>query len=148
MFIDTQYPWTGAVRHLRAPLPTMALIPALDGCRTDAVGARDLALSDAAIMRFEHLEPKRFRRSEARPNALEPVAEIAPALWAVVLGRLQVQGHHLVTLTRVLEGSLTGRLDPHPLVLAMNARGASGRPGIDLDALVPINLLDLKVRYA
>ena len=148
VFIYPQHPWTGAVRHLRDPLLAVALIPALDRCPADVVGPGDLALSHSAIVRFKHLEPKRFRGSEARPDALEAMVEVSPALGAMVLGRPQVQRHHLVALAGVLQRAPPGRLDLHILVLAVDARGTCGGSGIDLDRLVSLNPLDLQIRYA
>jgi hypothetical protein len=50
------------------------------------MGTGDLALSDPTIVCFKHLEPKRFRGPEARPNALEAMVEVSPALGAMLLG--------------------------------------------------------------
>jgi hypothetical protein len=48
----------------------------------------------------------------------------------------------------MLERSLIGRLDPDPVVLAIDARRPFGGPGIDLNALIPVDPLDLQVGYA
>jgi len=66
------------------------------------VSPRDLALGDAAVMGFEDLEAERFRRPEPGSDAGEAMAEVAVALWAVVLGGLQMQGRRGLTNDCVL----------------------------------------------
>lgn len=50
------------------------------------------------------------------------MTKILPALGAVVLGGRQMKRHHLIPIARMFEGALVGRLDPDPIVLAIDAR--------------------------
>jgi len=115
------------------------------------VSQRELTLGDTAVVGFKNFEPERFRGQEAGSNTLEAMTKIPPSLRAVVLGGHQVKRHHLIPHSRMPERALIGCLDLDPIMLAMDAQRPFGRPGIDLNALIPLDPLDpldLKVRHA
>ena len=58
VFIDTQHPRTGLVRHLRSSRLAEYLVLTLNRCRADTVRAEDLALCDASIVGFNLFEPE------------------------------------------------------------------------------------------
>src|SRR5690554_7004648 len=90
VLINAQYLRTGPARELRDALLHKRLIPALYRRRANAMRARELALRDAAFMRFKDLQPVGFGGAQARHNAAKAVVEISVALWAMVFGHPQV----------------------------------------------------------
>ena len=70
VFVNPQHPRTGPIRQLTAAQPILTLIPPFHRCRTDVMGARNLALSDATVVGFEHFS--RRNASEALNRGLTP----------------------------------------------------------------------------
>jgi hypothetical protein len=59
-----------------------------------------------------------------------------------------VQGHDLIPLSGVFEGALISRLDSDTVMLAINTLWPTGRPGVDLNAAITVDSLDLQIGYA
>lgn len=110
------------------------------------MGTGQFALRDPAIVGLKNLQSKGLRCPKARFDTGEAMTEVSAASRAMVLGHLQVQGHDLITLARMLQGALMGRFDLQRPVLAMNTARPLGGLGIDLDTAISMHLFDLKVR--
>src|SRR5690606_35020441 len=128
-------------RELRDALLHKRLIPALYRRRANAMRARELALAHTAFMRFKDLQPVGLGGAQARQNAAKAAAEIAVALWAMVLGHPQVQDHDPVALTGVLEGASVRSFDAHALVLTMDAGWTLCGPRPNMNILVALHAL-------
>ena len=112
MLINTHDLRARSTRQLADALADLALIPALDSGGADAVGELEFALADPAIVGLKDLQPVGFGAAQARAYAGKAVTEIAATGLAVVLGHREVQHQHLVALSGVLKGALTGGFDP------------------------------------
>jgi hypothetical protein len=99
-------------------------------------------------MGLEDLKPEGLGGPVAGSYAFESMAEVATAARAVVLGRPQVQGNELVTLSRVLQDSLIGGLDPNPRILAVKTARSLLGLGVHSDRIIAINAFDLQFRKA
>ena len=108
------------------------------------MSALQLGLGHPAIVGLEDLETEGLRGSVAWPYALEAMSEVPTATQAVVLRRPEVERDQLVTLSRVLQGSLVRRLDPDSRVLAMQTAGPLPGFGIDRDRIIAIDAFDLQ----
>lgn len=146
MLVDPQDLRAGPTGQLRDALFDEMMIPALDGCAADRMGARQLALADASVVTVEDLKTVRLRRAIARTDARKAMTEIAAATGTMIFGHRKVHDQDLVALTRVLELALISRLDPQPPVAAIKANRPLRWPRPHTNVASPLDTDNLNIR--
>src|SRR5690606_23220975 len=101
MLVDPQDLRAGPTGQLRDALFDEMMIPALDGCTADRMGARQLALADASVVTVEDLKTVRLRRAIARTDARKAMTEIAAATGTMIFGHGRVRQGGVISAVAV-----------------------------------------------